>query len=292
MVKQDHHNQDVCPKCGALTSESLQYCPTCRTDVGAPNVRASRTEENLRALDERYNSQKSQAIEEGHSEEFSALENVVMEESGVVVSMSPAMARKMLEDPRTIYANYEKLVGVGARKPATLENDRHRCAVGGILFGSYADSIHYGLLSLTNYGLPTYGAVHCRLRAVTIEDRTSFLETNSYKFCEDHSLVPGGEKPPNGYTACWENRHKLVLSKLSGNLFKGQKKSEWQSILVQSDGKNREKDEFVEALIYNSFDSNAIEHMVENEGEELTRAEKLDMDLAIFQFNKIRGQGK
>jgi hypothetical protein len=281
--------EDTCSECGAALSAARRHCPTCRADAGAPNVRACRTDENLKALVARYDASRSQASAFGCSKEFSDLEAIVEKKSGVVLSIPAGVARSLFDNPNFIYNNYEQLVGVNARRTADSNNDRHRCAVGGLLFGSYADRIVYGALSLTKDGLCTYGDVHCRLRSVTIEKRTSFLEANSYRFVRDHAINPG-DKLPSGYTAGWQHRQRLVLAKLASRLSTGQTESDWQAILIQTDGQNRENDDFVEAHIYEGFDRNAIESLVAATGKKLSRSEKLDLDLAIGQFERIGGK--
>jgi len=283
--------QDTCSKCGALLSDAMRHCPTCRTDAGAPNVRSCRTEENLKALVERFDAARTRVTAIGCSQEFNDLEAMVKKKSGVVVSMPSRVARNLFEDPNSIYTNYEKLVGSNIRRPANLDNDRHRCAVEGLLFGSYAKHIVYGALSLTEEGLPTYGDIHCRLRSVTIDERTSFLESNSYRFVRDHSIAPG-DKLPVGYMACWRHRHSLVLAKLADCLSTGQTESDWQAILIKSDGQNRKNDDYIEAHIYEGFDRNAIESLAESIGKKLSRSERLDLDLAIDQFRLLGGKTK
>jgi len=283
--------QDTCSVCGAPLSATMRHCPTCRTDAAAPNVRRCRTDENLKALAVRFQASRTRASASGCSKEFSALEALIKGKSGVVVSMPTGVARKLFEDPNALYTNYGSLVGGCIRKPAESENDRCRCAVGGVLFGSYAKFIIYGALSLNENGLPTYGAVHCRLRSVTIDKRTSFLETNSYKFVKDHHIVVG-DSLPDGYMACWEHRHSLALAKLVDRLSTGQTESDWQAILIQSDGQNRKNDDFVEAHIYEGFDRNAVESMVAFTDKKLSKGERLDLDIAIRNFNRLRGKTK
>lgn len=283
--------QDTCSECGAPLSATMRHCPTCRTDAGAPNVRRCRTDENLKALAARFDTARARASANGCSKEFIALEDMVKEKSGVVISMPARLVAKLFEDPNSLYANYEQLVGANIRKPADFDNDRHRCAVGALLFGIYADSIIYGALSLTADGLPTYGTVYCRFRSVAIDKRTSFLETNSYRFVRDHRIL-AGDKLPVGYTACWKYRHSLVLAKLADHLSAGQNQSDWQALLIQSDGQNRENDDFVEAHIYEGFDRNAIESFVPIPSKKLRRDEKLDLDIAISKLNSLRGKTK
>jgi len=281
--------EDICSECGASLSAARRHCPTCRADAGAPNVRACRIDENLEALVARYEASRGQAIAAGCLMEFSDIEATIEKKSSVVISIPAMVARSLFDDPNFIYNNYERLVDANVRRPANSGNDRLRRAVGGQLFGSYADDIVYGALSLTEEGLPTYGDVHCRLRSVAIEKRTSFLEVNSYRFVSDHCIGPA-DTLPSGYRACWKHRHRLVLAKLASRLSKGQTESDWQAILIQSDGQNRENDDFVEAHIYESFDRNAIESVVAATGKKLSRSEKLDIDLAIHQFKRLGGE--
>ncbi len=284
-------SQDTCSVCGALLSATMRHCPTCRTDAGAPNVRHCRTDENLKSLAARFDDAQARATASDCSKEFSDLEAVVKKKSGVVVAMPANVAMALLQDPNLLYTNYEQLVGANVRKPADFDNDRQRCGTVGVLFGSYAKHIAYGALSLTKEGLSTYGDVHCRLRSVTIDKRTSFLVTNSYRFVRDYSIVPG-DKLPAGYMACWQNRHCLVLAKLADRLSTGQTESGWQALLIQSDGKYRQNDDFVEAQIYEGFDRNAIESMVSTTGKTLKKADKMFFKLAISEFKRLGGTTK
>lgn len=277
-----------CPNCGSIISDSERHCPTCRADVGAPNVRRCFTKANLCALFSRLDEAKSVAEKNGCDREFNEIGDLIDKKSGVVISMPAGIARKLLEDPNSLYSNYESLVGSNVRKPARPESDRQRCAVGGLIFGSYAKKIMYGALSLTEEGLPTYGDIFCRLRSIAIDKRTSFLETNSYKFVNNHNITPENNDLPLGYSACWRQRRALVLAKISSNLSKGQTESDWQKILIRTDGVNRNDDDFVEAHIYEGFDKNAIESVVAITRINQRRPEKLDADIAVDLFREKR----
>ena len=283
--------QDTCSVCDAPLSATMRHCPTCRTDAGAPNVRCCRTDENLKALAARFDDAQARASASGCSREFSDLADLVENKSGVVVAMPAKVATTLFQNPNELYTNYEQLVGANVRKPADSDNDRQRCGTVGVLFGSYAKHIVYGALSLTEEGLPTYGDVHCRLRSVTIDKRTSFLEANSYRFVREHHII-AGDKLLAGYTACWEYRHLLVLAKMAGRLSTGQTESDWQAMLIQSAGKDRQNDDFVEAHIYEGFDRNAIESMVATTGKKLKKTDKLFFKLAISEFKRLGGATK
>ncbi len=285
------NSKATCPECGASLSATMRHCPTCRSDAGAPNVRRCRTDENLKALVARFDDAKARTSANNCEKEFSDLADMVEKKSGVIVAMPAQLAMALLQDPNLLYMNYEELVGANVRMPADFDNDRQRCGTVGVLFGTYGKHITYGALSLTEEGLPTYGDVHCRLRSVTIDKRTSFLETNSYRFVREHSIIPG-DKLPAGYMACWQNRHILVLTKLADRLSTGQTESDWQALLIQSDGKNRQNDDFVEAQIYENFNRNAIESMVATTGKTLKKADKMFFKLAVSEFKRLGGTTK
>ncbi len=289
MAKFVHISGNSCSICGEALSPSLSYCTTCRSYIGAPNVRRCRTKENLKALNQRYVGLKEKAAELECLEEFENLEQLLEDESSVVVSMSASVARSLVDDPSSIYCNYESLVHAGVRIPANQDNDRHRCAVGGLLFGSYANSIVYGALSLTNIGLPTYGPVQCRIRSVAINSRTSFLEMNSYEFVEVHSITPSSPLPM-GYMSCWENKQILALVKVTPKLSVGQTISDWQKELIKSDGINRNKDDFIEAHIFEGFNLASIESIEIFTKKRLRKDEQLDIKIIKHMFNTIKGK--
>jgi hypothetical protein len=203
--------------------------------------------------------------------------------------MPASVARNLVSDPRTIYDNVENLVGAGVRRAPSLQDDKHRAAVVGILFGTYGRELVYGILSLTCDGLPTYGEIYCRLRSVAVQDRTTFLETNSYRFVEQHRLRPGMPVPP-GHFAVWDNRNILAIAKLGGSLPFGKCTADWQRLLVQSDGKDRSKDEFIEAHIFDSFDVAAVEEMVPTPAKLLSKEAKLDAEIALEKFAQRQSQ--
>ena len=219
-------------------------------------------------------------------QELQNLSDAIQHRSVVVVTMPAATAREMATDPRLIYENVETLVGAGVRRPPSLQDDKHRAAVVGILFGTYGGQVVYGILSLTGDGLPTYGDVACRLRSIAIDDRTTFLESNSYRFVEQQGLRPGEPVPP-GYVAVWDNRRDLVVAKLGKSLPWGNCISDWQRLLVRTDGKNRSKDEFIEAHIFESFDIAAIEAMIPCDGKTLSKEAKIDLKLATEKFTAL-----
>jgi hypothetical protein len=123
------------------------------------------------------------------------------------------------------------------------------------------------------------------MRAIAIDDRTSFLETNSFKFVQDHSII-SGDKIPAGYMADWEKRHLLVMTKIIESLSPGQKESDWQSVLLLSEGKNKNNDDFVEAHVFEGFTAKTIESVTQVPGKKLNRIQEIQKDFLLTKIAK------
>ncbi len=262
---------EMCPKCGAAI-EACRYCISCGADRGYPNVRAANSVAETTALTHRCDDARLQADTRRTQAEFDRLSVTLQTDSHVVVAMPPIQARLLVGDPRTLYSNYEELVGSSGRTPAAPPNDTDRHAVSGRLFGAYAKEIRYGVLSLDGRGLPNYGLVFFRLRNVAIAERVTFLHDNSYTFVKD---VPPRDPLPQGYRSDWKNRHKLALAKLGPDLATGSGPREWaQQLLVA--GATREDDRFIEAHIFGPFNVDSVESVsIATNG--VTRQDRIDI---------------
>lgn len=285
-LKKDVSIEQGCEKCGAPLSSHSHECPACFTTVGAPNVRQCSAASELDALLARYNTAARAAESRGAMREFRAFEQLLIDEGRVVVSLPAGVAHSLFSDPRMIYENYESLVAGGARVAAAENLDRDRCGAGGLLFGSYASKIRYGVLSLDCIGLPTYGDLYCELKLIAIQDRTTLLETNSYDFVKTHNLTVGNPMGPPGYQATWENRHLLALAKLGDQVLCGSTRDDWQQLLVKSDSINRANDDFIEAIIYGTFNAHSIVRVEPIGGRKMNKHERLLVKAAMEAFQK------
>jgi len=277
-----HAPPETCPHCGAPAFEIRRFCKTCQNDLGAPNVRLARAEDERRALKQRYEEVRSTASETGCLAYLDDFENRITAKSAVVVCVPASIAKSLVSDPREGYINYESLVGANARAPAAAPHDRARRGVSATLFGEAADHLAYGVLSLDNAGLPTYGDVYCVLKTLAISHRTSFLETNSFRFVNIHEITPTSPFPA-GYRAAWENRHELAAAKHGTHII-NDPSTDPQALLVQSDAVNRDNDEFIEAHIYEGFDIYAIEDMVPVRRTDRPEQDELDLKIALDKF--------
>lgn len=268
-----------CPKCGAPTNIQVRNCESCNYDLGFPNVRLAKSQAEQEALNNRFEGALEEAQRKSVESEFTSFVSKVNQRSGVVVSAPAITALNLIQDPRFLYQNYEKLVESGSRSPAEIENDKQRRVAVGAVFGSYGNELRYGVLSLNSQGLPTYGDVFLRLGDRQVKDRVAFLEMNSYKFA---NKFPEANKPA-GYLADWNNRGQLAGVKVIRNFRNGLNSTQQEQLILQSDGKRRENDEYIEALIYGTFNRYSIESVVL--APSLTGETKTLAKLALDRFN-------
>lgn len=273
-----------CTACRAKLSESLRNCPSCGIDAGCPNVRAANQRVELEALLKRFEQARDQAGKRGQDSEFHELQGLVAKSSCVVIAIRPEIAIQILKDDRLLYANYERLVGAEVRVPASPDDDSIRYAVAGKLFGSYANKIHYGVLSLDSEGVLNYGRVFLKLRDESVKYRTSFLHENSYSFVKKHNKSIF-DAVPRGYRSGWSNRDQLACAKLEPALRSNMSQADYAHLLLVQGGE-RSKDDFIEAHIYGPFNAESIDSIIcKTSG--ASRRDNSDMRIIIELMNKI-----
>lgn len=246
----------ICEQCSSEVLETEEKCATCGRFAGAPNVRSAQRQEEADALERRYLA----AINRSHITGTDAslmMFDVDMELTCAVVNVELDFLFQFINDDRMTFSNYDLSVKGQTRKPAKARHDRHRRAIGAMLFGHYAEQIRYAAMSLDGGGLESFGPYAIRLRDVSVADRASLLEDNSYNFIPKHNLHPGEQIPP-GYVATWRERHKLAVAKLAERISAGTTEQEHSRILLSSTG-DRATDECIEVHIYGGFDNKAIE---------------------------------
>lgn len=264
----------TCPHCGTNVVELVRHCPTCQKDLGFPNVRSAMGPGEVEALSQRFEAARGAAGRRGVQAEFDSLASEVASKSHVVMAVPALFARTFLSDPRKLYVGYEKLVGSGSRQPSSVQDDGDRRSVGGRLFGSFAEEIRYGVLSLDGTSLGNYGMVFMQLRDVAVAQRVSFLQENSYLFVEAHSILARGDLP-KGYRSGWNDRGKLAAVKLEPMLAAGSSVADWACQIV-CQGASRSDDKCIEAHVFGSFDANAVESVAFAKAS-TSRADKMDI---------------
>jgi hypothetical protein len=245
-----------CIVCGSDIPETEEKCFTCGFHAGPPNVRAAEEDDEVRALEARYQAAIARATTNGYLPTLRRFDDAV-KQSSTVINCDLRFLHLFVTSEKTLYANYEGGVAGRLRKPAALYDDLARRGIGGSLFGGYASEIIYAALSLDGSGPTSYGPYAIRLRDIAVRSRATVLENNSYDFVRKHKLASGDKRPP-GYVASWDSRNKLAVAKMAEYITPQTGDAEFPHLLLASAG-DRATDEFIEVHICGTFDLNAVE---------------------------------
>ena len=250
------HSLDYCPNpdCHAEIHWTADRCSVCNQDLGAPNQRLANREHEVNALKQRYQAAVEEASQRGISQELAEFEQHLVSQSQAVINCTAKFLFGFISDNNQLYANYRQQTASATRKAAELSNDRQRCGTEGILYGTMANRIVYAALALNEQGLVSYGVCAMIMRDITMQNKATVLEENSYDFVRRHKILPG-DKPPAGYQAHWQNRRLLAVAKLASRIQPNTR--DFASLLLTTNGK-RNEDEFIEVHIYDNFDKQAI----------------------------------
>jgi hypothetical protein len=231
-------------------------CRACNYPVAmwAPNVQLAAESAQADALDERYRQSRVDAERRGLLDAFLAFQTAARR-TAAVVNMDAGLAFHFMTSEAPLYAPYASLVSGHARTPASFDDDRRRRAVDALIYGGAGERIVFGALSLDGRGLTSYGDVHVELKDMTIADRATVLEENSYAFVERRALTPDAAWPA-GRLAEWAHRDKLVASKLGRDVQQSWSDVERAAAILHSPG-NRAGDRFLEVHIYGTFNRQA-----------------------------------
>jgi hypothetical protein len=245
----------LCDHCGKARHGIEPQCRACNYPAAqwAPNVQLAARPEEIAALEERYRNARDMAGEA--SAGLEALERIA-ERTGAVVNLPVGLAHSLFTGEAPLYSPYEQQLKGSLRTPAEPENDRHRRAVGGLLYGSYSEEMVYAALSADGRGLSSYGPVHLELEESCVAYRSTVLEENSYSFVRRHGVTPG--RPlPHGYLARWQARGMLAVAKLAQDVKDDLDEEACCRLLLQSRG-DRASDRFLEVHVYGTFNHQAV----------------------------------
>jgi hypothetical protein len=247
----------ACGRCTSDVADNLARCPCCGADAGCPNVKLARAE--AAALAARASKARADANTRGADVALAEFEKA-LDRSLAVINVDIGFLQQLLSSEKVLYTAYRKLIDAGARTPGTPDNDQQRTAVDGLLFGSWGSEIAFAALSLDGRGLGSYGSITIELKELTISERASVLEENSWDFVRRHRIVPGDDIPA-GYRAPWSERRDVGTAKLAHRIGATTTSVEHAKLVLFSDGINRDKDDFIEVHIYGPFNCNAVQRV-------------------------------
>lgn len=248
---------DTCSNCGEDVSKYYlnSSCPRCLHPIGHPNVREVSRDEEQEALEERYEVAFEMSQKDGSYSNLKDLD-AAMHQTCAVVNGDLDFLHAFITNDKALYSTYTLQVRGNVRIPAEPQDDRRRMGIEGMLFGSYGAEIRYAALSLDGRGVVSYGPYAMQLSDVAIAKRATLLEENSFDFVETYAMRPGDVIPP-GYRSTWQDRHKLVVAKLSERIKETTSPDAHPSLVLSSEG-NYDDDDFIEVHIYGPFNPRAV----------------------------------
>lgn len=246
-----------CKICSSEVLDTEEKCSTCHWYAGPPNVRAAEKQEERDALEARYINAIEKARTDGNEQYLASFDDS-MKKTCAVINVDLDFLHQFIANSKLIYTNYRLGVEGQSRRPANDRDDKDRETIGAMLFGHFAKEIRYAALSRDGSGPKSYGGPYAmKLREVTISNRATLLEDNSYVFIAKHNIQPR-QNIPLGHTSIWSERHKLAVAKLADSISPNMTEQDHSQILLFSEG-DRNTDEFIEVLIFGGFDNKAIE---------------------------------
>src|ERR1700682_3511934 len=114
-----------CSVCSSDIPETEEKCLTCGFHVGPPNVRAAEKNDEVLALNTRYNAAIDRADANGYLPILRKFDDAV-KQSCAVINGDLRLLFLFVTSEKTLYATYEGGVAGRLRKPAALHDDLAR----------------------------------------------------------------------------------------------------------------------------------------------------------------------
>ena len=246
-----------CPDCNHSQSQiNLTTCEDCGHDLGAPNVNIVSTNDELKALQERYDKAKDYTRDNGTEGELNRFEAFFNSKVKAIVNL-PIQILDAWIVKSDAYKSYDRAVEEGLRGIADLFNDRKRTTINSLLYGTYGRDIIFAALTINDKGLESYGNCRVILNENSIKSRSSTLEENSYNFVRTHDINLETLNIPAGYRSTWQDKVKLAVAKLHTKLTSGSTEKDFANLILSSTG-DKDTDEFIEVHIYKKLTKLAV----------------------------------
>ena len=237
-----------CEFCGLPIPTDWTHCPHCGRPQLFPNVRLADRNEERTALLQRYNEAIVSADHRGCRSLVEAFQTKVLSSHAVMVCAATKLL-PIVTSIVDIYATFHDLESLRIKrppKPGGVDWNAARPKAEIDLLGSkkLIEHLHYANLSINDEGLSNYGDCTVVLRDAMISHRASIFQENTGMF---FSKRPG--TPPLGYRSTWQERDKLSVAKLCGQIDAKTTDKDFASILCRS-APDAEDDDFIEVQVF------------------------------------------
>src|SRR5258705_5717643 len=168
-----------CPSCSQpQTQVNLTNCLNCGHDLGAPNVNMVSTEDELNALQKRYDAAKTNALANGTEDILSKFEGFFNVNVKAVKNLTLDILHSWIVTSG-VYHTYHRSVDSGQRLIAKPDDDQKRTVIDSFLYGTHGREMNFAALTLNDNGLFSYGDCTVIFNEDSIKHRSSVLEENS-----------------------------------------------------------------------------------------------------------------
>ncbi len=246
----------VCAKCNSVIGDHCRLCTACGADVGFPNVRAAHNDQELSALQARWETARDFARKMGTDSTVQKFEDL-LKTSKAVMCRSWGIVDRIVSADNQVFATFYLEVEAGLRTPEDNEMDRIRAAVDATFFPYYSTEIRFAALTLDGRGPSAYGPCSIILKESMIAERATVFEENTVIFCRRRG-IPLGATIPTGHRAQWEDRHRLCIAKLHEKIANDMTEGIFAQLLLQQQP-STEETELIEVHIYGPINRQAIE---------------------------------
>jgi len=246
-----------CSACDHAQSQiNLLNCELCGNDLGAPNVNVVSTEDELKALQKRYDDAKDYLTIHGLNNILNSFESFFNNNAKAILHISLSVLNSWVTKTG-VYASYHRALEQGWRSIAENIFDRKRTAVDSFLYGTHGRDMIFAAITLTEEGLSSYEDCGIILNEASIKARATTLEENSFKFVETHKVNFVNVDIPLGYRSRWDNKLQLAVAKVHKNFTAASTESDFSSFILKNSG-DRDLDDFIEVFIFNELTFLAI----------------------------------
>jgi hypothetical protein len=260
-----------CHFCHFEFSKSASCCPHCGRPGLFPNVDAATDPPERAALQQRYETAKSNAKSRGVADKLLRFEEL-LNSSRAVISRPLGEVQRLVSSDSQLYATYYQLLEAGVRLPSGSKWDVLRAVADEAIFPGYKERIRFGALSLDYNGVVNYGYCHLILRDDMIRHRATAFEENSTMWMKKHQVrMAKADQLPQGYRSVWDDRGKLGVAKLAFSITEVTTIADFPAMLL-SQNKSSEKDEFIEIHICGPLTVRSLERVIIVQG--LSRAKR------------------
>lgn len=272
----------TCSLCGMDVPDHMDRCPACGDDIGSPNVRAAEKQEEIDALERRYQDAVTSAQGRGCKDIVEKFRTAVSSSQAVLCAKISEVFRYASSDNQ-LYATFHQDVDALSRLPEKNKWDSGREGRDATLFPYYFKKIHFAVLSLDGTGATGYGDFALLLKETMINRRATVFEENNALFILRNKIIAGEPIPP-GYRTTWNNRDRLAVAKLANRIRPDTEPDSFASILREGTGKT--DSDSIEVHVYGTMHRNTIERITIKEPKR--RADKVIIRSII---SKLREKG-